>query len=92
MRCTVTRHATTRMQQRAIPPHAIDLLLEFGSSARCRGAESFYFDHAARRRATASLDRTALRRSERYQNTYAIVGDDGAVITAAWRIGRLRRP
>jgi hypothetical protein len=66
------------------------MLLEFGSSQRGRGAESFYFDHAARRRAAAALDAITLRQSEKYLNTYAVVSDDGALITAAWRKRRLR--
>jgi len=91
MLCTVTRHASVRMQQRAIPPEALELLLDFGSSARCGRAERFFFDRAARRRANKSLGPQALCRAERHLNTYAVVGDDGAVITAAWRRHRLHR-
>jgi hypothetical protein len=86
-----TSHAAARMQQRAIPPEAIDMLLEFGTPVRCHGADSFAFDHAARRRVAHALDKRTLRRSERYLNAYAVVADNGSLITAAWRTKRLRR-
>lgn len=91
MCATMTRHAQARMQGRAIPADAIDLLLDFGASMRVRGADSFYFDQPARRRAAAELDRTTLRRTAKYLNAYAIVADDGSIVTAAWRTQRLRR-
>jgi hypothetical protein len=88
---TITRHAAVRMQQRAIPADAIDLLLEFGTSTRRHGTDSIYFDRAARRLAADTLDSATLRRSEKYLNAYAVVADDGSLITAAWRTRRLRR-
>jgi hypothetical protein len=90
MNVSITSHAAGRMQNRSIPITAIDMLLAFGSSRRSRGAESFYFDHAARRRAAAALDATTLRQSEKYLNAYAVVSNDGALITAAWRNRRRR--
>jgi len=90
MNVSISVHAAARMQNRSIPIAAIDMLLAFGSCRRIRGAESFYFDHAARRRAAASLDATTLRQSERYLDAYAVVSDHGALITVAWRTRRLR--
>jgi len=58
---------------------------------RCRGADTFFFDRKARNRLAAVLCRADLRRAERYLNTYAVVADDGWVITAARRTRRLRR-
>ena len=91
MTLPLTRHAFARIQQRAISTEAIELLLDFGTSTRCRGAASFFFDHLARRRLAEELDDTKLRRAERYLNAYAVVADDGSVITAARRCRRLRR-
>ena len=88
---TVTVHAAMRMQQRAIPPVAIDLLLDYGSSTRTRGAESFFFDKAARRRVLQDLGKAEVRRVERLLNAYAVVSDSGILITTAWRTRRLRR-
>lgn len=88
---TATFHAAVRMQKRAIPPAAIDLLLNYGASTRSCGAESFFFDKAARRRIAKDLGRAEIRRVARFLNAYAVVGDDGVLITAAWRTRRLRR-
>jgi hypothetical protein len=79
------------MVQRAIPRAAIELMLDYGSTARVKGADSYFFDKAARRRVNLHLGAEALRGVERYLNAYAIVGDNGSVVTAAWRTGRLRR-
>jgi len=87
-----SRHALGRMAQRALPTAALDLVLSYGASIRVHGADSYFFDKAARRRAREQLGDTAARCAERYMNTYAVVADDGTVITAAWRTRRLRRP
>ena len=90
MSISMTRHAVARAQHRAIPAAAIEMLLNFGSDRRCRGADSYYFDHAARQRAAAAVDSAVMRQCERFLNVYAVVGDDGALITVAWRNCRLR--
>jgi hypothetical protein len=84
-----TFHAAVRMQQRAIPAAATDLLLDHGT--RSRGADKFFFDRAARRQAQHELGLAAIRRVARYLNAYAVIGDDGALITVAWRTRRIRR-
>ncbi len=86
-----TGHASIRSVQRAIPPHAVELILEYGASARVRGADSYFLDHAGRRRLRADLGKSGLRGVERWLNAYAVVADDGRIITAAWRTRRLRR-
>lgn len=86
-----TRHAEVRLQQRAIPPIALDLLWEFGSSARSRGADSLFFDRAARQRVAKALGDDALRRVDRLTNVHAVISDDGAVVTVGWRTRRRRR-
>lgn len=91
MEIAITPHAATRMQQRIIPLAALALLLDFGTSTRRRSADSFFFDRKARRRLAAVLDGPDLRRAEKYLNAYAVVADDGRVITTARRTRRLRR-
>jgi len=86
-----TRHAAARMQQRAIPEEAVQLLLEFGTSRRSNGADSVSFDHAARRRLARELAPAAIRHMQRFTNLYAIVDDDGSLLTVAWRTRRQRR-
>lgn len=91
MAIAITAHAAARIQQRIITVEAIEWLLDFGTSMRCRGADNFFFDKKARRRLAAVLDGADLRRAEKYLNAYAVVADDGCVITTARRTRRLRR-
>lgn len=85
-----SHHAATRLQQRAISADGIDFLLAYGKVARSKGADSYFFDNAARERVKQSLDRDTLRRLDKYLDAYAIVDDDGSLVTAAWRTRRLR--
>jgi hypothetical protein len=84
----ISGHARSRMQQRSIPETALHLLLDYGTVHRSRGADRYYFDHASRQRA---LRQRALRGKEKLLNTYAVVADDGQVITVAWRTERWRQ-
>jgi hypothetical protein len=43
----LTVHSRARLQQRAIPPLVVDLLMQFGSASRANGAERFMFDKTA---------------------------------------------
>ena len=88
MLCTITTHAATRMQQRAIPEAAIEMLLDYGTTKRAKGADRFFFDRAARQRLQRDLSEQAVRKIARFLDAYALVSDDGAIITAAWRTGR----
>jgi hypothetical protein len=89
----MTRHATVRSQQRAVPPLVMSLLLEFGSIMRHEGAEVVYVDKRARRRLRDAVggDRS-LAVVERWLNTYVVTGEDGCVMTVARRTKRLQRP
>lgn len=88
----MTRHAQTRLQQRAIPPIVVDLLDEFGSRFRASGAERVVFDKAAIKRVRRHLggDR-GLRLVEPWLGVYAVLGDDGHLVTAAHRSRRIWR-
>ena len=73
-----TAHARTRMQQRGIPPAAIEALLDDGRSAPAgRGCEVLFFDKA--------------RKGGRFAKTYAVLASDGSVITVGHRYRRLPR-
>lgn len=91
MASPLTQHAAARLQQRAIPVLALDLLWEFGSTARSRGADNLFFDRAARQRLARTLGHEGLRRIHKLTNAYAVVADDGTVITAGWRTQRRHR-
>ena len=85
-----THHAQTRLQQRGIPTEAVDALLAYGNSRRHHGADVYYLDRQARSRAKAGLGSHLFSRIEKALDSYLVVGDDGAVITAAHRLQRLK--
>lgn len=87
----ITKHATHRMQQRAIPELALEMFERFGSTMRHQGAEILFMDKAARKRiAQAFGGQRACRVLEPWLNTYVCM-EDGRVITVAHRKGRLKR-
>jgi len=88
----LTVHSRARLQQRAIPPLVVDLLMQFGTASRANGAERLMFDKSAVRRLRHHLggDR-GLKVMERWLNVYAVVGDNGFVVTAAHKSKRFRR-
>ena len=85
-RATVlSRHAHSRARQRSIPASIIDALLDFGERARAGcGAETCYFTKRSWKRFATYLGQEA-RHFERYRAVYAIIADDGKVVTACWR-------
>jgi hypothetical protein len=89
MNMNMTKHAQIRQQQRGIPPIVIDLLIEYGTEASAGSqATKYYFDKAARKRLNSYVGRLTSLFSE-YLDYYAVVGADGAVITAAPRIKKI---
>ena len=87
MATPLTTHARVRMQQRGIPPVALDVLLDWGREAHDhRGCRIVRFDKRSRRRAARVLG-DAYRRIERWLDVYAVVGSDDAVVTVGWRRG-----
>jgi hypothetical protein len=87
-----TAHAQTRLQQRAIPPMVVDLLMQFGSPFRCGGAERLMFDKSAVKRLRRHLGgHRGLKVVERWLNVYAVVGDNGNLVTAAHKSAHFHR-
>lgn len=86
----ITHHASTRQQQRGIPTLVVDLLINYGTVERAGAdAASYYFDKASRRQVLAYAGPLS-RAIEQYLDYYAIVGDDGHVITVAPRLKRIK--
>jgi hypothetical protein len=82
-------HAQKRLQQRAIPPFVVTLLEQCGSVIRCCGADRLIFDKAALKRLKRHLGgERNLRVIERWLDVYAVLGDDGQIITVAHQSGR----
>ena len=92
-RTRFTRHAHRQSKQRSIPPMILDLLQDFGASVRNHGADILFFDHTAIKRLRHHLggDR-GLRSFEPFFDAYAVLADDGSVITCGHRHKRIRRP
>ena len=87
----MTFHAKKRMQQRAIPPFVIDLLETCGSERRVGGASKLFFDKAARKRLMHHVGgQRGLRVVEQWLSVYAIVADDGQIVTTAHTVKRNR--
>lgn len=88
----LSQHAEDRLQQRGIPPIVVELLDRFGASERCQGAEKIFFDRQSKKALRRHLGGArALRLIEPWLNTYAVVGDDGVVVTVGHRQKRINR-
>jgi hypothetical protein len=87
-----SEHARARIQQRAIPPLVVDLLIQFGSPYRCGGAERLMFDKRALKRLRHHLGgERGLKVFERWLNVYAVLSDNGSVATTAHKCAHFRR-
>lgn len=86
----MTQHAQTRIQQRGIPSSAVDAILAFGCRKRHHGADVYFLDRQSRSRVANSLGRKQYAKIERSLDSYLVVSDDGAIITAAHRKQRLK--
>lgn len=87
----MSRHAETRCQQRSIPPMLIDLLLRFGVTERAPGkADKVYLNKAARKQIKAYAGPFA-GQLDQHLDIYAVVSEDGLVITIGHRQERIRR-
>jgi hypothetical protein len=87
---SITTHAGKRLQQRSIAISVVDLLECFGTARRCGGAEKLFIDHAARRRIEAHFGRAGSAVIERCQGRYAVIGDDGFLVTAGHITKRIK--
>lgn len=81
----VTQHARIRMQQRAIPTAAIDLLLRFGKRRHAMGTIRLDFDKRARRRVAEHFAPSTP--PYRLMNIYAVVNGD-VLVTIGHRTKR----
>lgn len=87
----MSKHASMRSQQRAIPRLLIDLLLEFGARVSAGdGTSKLFFDKTARRRVQSYAGPLA-RQLEEHLDLYAVVSADDRIITTGHRTERIRR-
>lgn len=87
----MTKHASLRSQQRAIPQMLIDLLLQFGSSEKAGGGSiKVFFDKADRRHVKAYAGPLS-RMLDEHLDLYAVVSSDGQIVTVGHRLERISR-
>lgn len=92
MKARMTDHARVRMQQRGITEPVLECLLAFGSSAHDhRGGELIYFDHHARTRLRRAQGDDIFKKQEPKLDAYAVLAEDGAVLTVGHRTKRINR-
>jgi hypothetical protein len=87
---TFTKHAKIRAQQRGIPRLVLDWLMDYGTMKRGHGVDFYSFDHKSRKALRQEIGKVAYKRIADLLNAYAVVSDDGAVITTGWRTKKLR--
>ena len=85
-----TRHGGARAQKRGIPSLVIDWLMAYGRVARRRGADVYFFDHAGRKALRRSIGAPVYRRIADLLDAYAVVSDEGQIITTGWRYKRIK--
>jgi hypothetical protein len=81
----LTRHASYRIRNRAIPRLMLDWLLDYGDRVHDhRGAEVLYFGKAAIRRLERAAGKQIVDRIGHYRNAYLVLAD-GLVVTSGYR-------
>lgn len=91
MRIQLTKHATSRQQQRGIPPLIMEWLTSYGTTSHDHhGAEILYFDKRSRKALAKAVGEEILSRLSGLLDTYAVVSDDGAIITVGHRFKRVK--
>src|SRR5437667_5029560 len=85
-----TRHAQARAQQRGIPHLIVEWLLEFGARKPSAGADMVYFDKRSREALRRYAGRQALAKLDGLLDVYAVVSNDGQVLTLGHRTKRIR--
>ena len=87
----MTRHAQTRVQQRAIPPLIIDWLCRYGSRLKgVNGTTVCFFDKKSRRWLAAEVGHVVVRRLADMMDIYLVLSGDH-IITVGHRYKPLKQ-
>jgi hypothetical protein len=86
----ITEHGRRRLQSRAIPRNAIDLVLRYGKPVHKHGAVRVYLDSVARRELLRQEGEQVVRKLGHKLDVFAVLAPDGALVTAAYRTRRMR--
>lgn len=88
----LSHHACVRMRQRGNQVDTLHCLLDYGSQRHDgRGAQLCYFDRRARRLVDARIDPDLHRRLRDRLDCYAVIANDGVVVTVGHRYRRPSR-
>jgi hypothetical protein len=88
----MTQHAACRMQQRGIKAETIEILFVSGAREHDhQGATILYFDKPARQRLRHEYGSDRYRKIEGQLNAYAVVAEDGSIVTVGHRTKRINR-
>jgi hypothetical protein len=88
----ITHHAQSRLQQRGIPAYVVERLIDFGRQTHDhRGGTILFFDHRARNTLRRQFDRDSFKQIESHLDTYAVLGEDGVIVTVGHRTHRINR-
>ena len=85
-----THHGSVRARQRGVPPIVLDWLMDYGRVKWRGGADVYYFDHATRKALRRTIGKPVYKRVTDLLDVYAVVSDEGTLITCGWRQGRLK--
>jgi hypothetical protein len=86
----MTKHAAHRLKNRGISMAQILVVADFGFAQRSHGATRYALDKKARQLLAEVVSPDALRRTGSL-DIVAVFSDEGALVTASHRTGRLRR-
>lgn len=88
----LTYHATCRMQQRGIKQETLEILLLSGAREHDHcGGTILYFDKPARRRLRQQYGSDRYRKIERQLDAYAVIAQNGSIVTVGHRTKRINR-
>lgn len=88
----LSRHAEIRSHQRSVPPLIIEWLMDHGArQVDHQGAEIYYFDKGSRKHLVREHGHEVVERLASLLEAYAVVGEDGTVITVGRRYHRINR-
>lgn len=86
-----TKHAHTRMQQRCIRQRGVDAAIDYGSEHRTDDGYIYHLSKRVCRRLQRTLPPAEAREIMQLIDIYAVVSDDGQIITVGHRTRRIRR-
>jgi len=87
----LTKHARTRLQQRAIPPLIIEWLCKYGCRLKGKnGTTVCFFDRESRRCLASEVGHVVVRRLSDMMDTYLVMSGD-SIVTIGHRYKPLRQ-